>query len=169
MWKLWTERQRCRKNSPKKATEVQNCQNHRPHCWKVLFRHSFTEESSQIPWIQNIVNFKTSLTGKVPPNSTFLQVQVKMVPKKSEALPIDPFLFTVSWSVARGRHWDNFLSSEVKFSFGVAKCNAMQCKGSQSLLKDLQQAKLYFLRTATPPPTYEEHIEYKAFSQEALI
>ena len=27
MWKFWTERQRCRNKPPKKATEVQNCQN----------------------------------------------------------------------------------------------------------------------------------------------
>ena len=166
MWKLWTERQRCRKNSPKKATEVQNCQNHRPHCWKVLLRHSFTEESSQMPWIQNIVYFKTSLTGKVPPNSTLLQVQVKMVPKKAEAPSNSSFL--VHSQLKRGKRPTLRQLPIIRGKIQLWGCQ-MQCKGSQSLLKDLQQTKLYFLRTATPPPTYEEHIEYKAFSQEALI
>ena len=76
--------------------------------------------------------YKTLSTLKQAWLAKFLQIvpffkfKWKWCPKKLKPLPIDPFLFTVSWSVARGRHWDNFLSSEVKFSFGVAKCNAMQ-------------------------------------------
>ena len=95
-------------------------------------------------------------------------VTINTYPKSTMALPTVIFLFTGSSNVARCLlHCSNFLS-EVKFcySFGVAKV-------SKSLTSNVCKLEMFglilFFRMATPPPTYDEHIEYKAYSKEALI
>ena len=130
IWNLWTERQRCRKKSPKKSAEVYPCYN-------ITIINSII-----IATITTISNRVLAMPG----------------------FGIHLFLLTGSANVARGGlQWNNFLP-EVK-CWDVK----MPLKIFHKYVHAGKPLDWFNFRMATPPPTYDEHIEYKAYSKESLI